>query len=104
VCGKLRYASSEAWSLNCIYAAERVALSSGRNVWTYMSLKKSENLPLEGSDLFCWLILLSFRCTRLPLKCKHVKDGSCSFFTPSYQGWAVRDKCCDRGRDTAIAD
>src|SRR3974377_2091971 len=86
------------------YAAEGVALSSGRNVWTYMSLKKSGNLPLEGGDLFCCLILLSFSGTRLPLKHKHVKDGSCSFFTPSYQGWVVRENCCDRGRDTSIAD
>jgi hypothetical protein len=48
------------------YAAERVALSSGRNVWANMCLQESRYLPLESGDLSRCFILLSFRHTRLP--------------------------------------
>ena len=39
-------------------AAEGVALPSRRNVWPYMSLQKSGDLPLESSDVFGGSVLL----------------------------------------------
>ena len=54
-------------------ATECIALSSGRNVWAYVSLKKAGDLALESSDLFSGFLLLSFRCIRLPAKCEYVK-------------------------------
>jgi hypothetical protein len=86
------------------YAAKCVALSSGRNVRSYISLKKSRYLPLEGSDLSRGPILLRFRCARLPLERKYVKDASCSLFSRSHFGQAGRDQCCHRGRNAAIPD
>jgi hypothetical protein len=41
-------------------ATERVTLPSGREVWAYVSLKKSWDLSLEGSDRFCRSTLLGF--------------------------------------------
>lgn len=74
------------------YAAERVALSSRGNVWADVSLKKSGNLPLEGSDVLRRFLLLRFRCARLPLKCKDMKYGSGSACIAGQQGQAVRNK------------
>lgn len=61
-------------------AAKRIALSSRRNVWTYMSLKKSRDYPLESGNLFRGSVLLGFGSSWLPLKCEHVKNTGCLTF------------------------
>ena len=55
MCGMLNVCVKRGLVFELHYAAEGVALSSGRNVWTYMSLKKSGNLPLEGVISFAAL-------------------------------------------------
>jgi len=85
-------------------ATECIALSSGRNVWAYVSLKKAGDLALESSDLCRGFLLQSFRCIRLPAKCEYVKYAAWLVFSRRDLGQLRRSKCRNRGCDAAIPD
>jgi hypothetical protein len=84
-------------------AAKRIALSSRRNVWAYMSLKKSRDYPLERGNLFRGPVFLGFGCSWLPLKCEHMKNaGGLAVRSREFQGIG-REKSGSSDSETAIS-
>src|SRR5580698_961110 len=84
-------------------AAKTVGFSSRRNIWAHMGLKRSGDQPWESGNLFCGPVLLSFRCSLLPLKCEYMKDARQLAFRSRHFQRIERDEGSRSGRQTAIS-
>jgi len=84
-------------------AAKRIAFSSRRNIWAYMSLKKSRDHPLESGNLFRGPVFLGFGCSWLPLKCEHMENAGGLSFRSRYFRRIERQKSGSSEDDTAIS-
>ena len=84
-------------------AAKCIALSSRRNVWAHMGLKKSRDYSLESGNLFRSSVFLGFGGSWLPLKCEYMENaGGLTFRSREFQGIG-RKKSGSADGETAIS-